>query len=155
MVSKVFKDVSDIINDYTGLSRKVLDYNVVTKDMNHKCKQPGFKDEMWDEHFAQFFDKPNFLRVGHLKEEFDYPTYLEFQTKWAPMSDWECSFKRISEVGNVVYLELEERATFNGETNVVNTISVYEFNETGKVYRLDLYLQQTPQSDDQIPDAYK
>jgi len=155
MAAKVFQDVSEIINDYTGLSRKVLDYNIVTKEMNAKCKLPSFQDEMWDEHFAQFFDKPNFLRVGHLKEEFDYPSYLEFQTKWAPNSDWECSFKRIAEVDNVVYLELEERATFNGMTNIVNTLSVYEFNDTGKVYRLDLYLQQTPLSKDEIPDAYK
>ena len=155
MVAKTFIDVAEIINDYIGLARKVLDYNVVTKEMNYKCKQPGFNDEMWDQHFAQFFDTENFLRVGHLKEEFDYPTYLQFQTKWAPMSDWECSFKRISEIDNVVFLELEERVTFAGSTNVVNTLSVYEFNDTGKVYRLDLYLQQTPQSEDEIPDAYK
>ncbi len=155
MVAKVYKDVSDIINDYTGLSRKVLDYNVVTKEMNELCKQSAFSDEAWDEHFSQFFDTENFQRIGHLKEVMDYPTYLRFQTQWAPISSWECSFKRITELDNVVVLELEERATFSGMTNVVNTVSIYEFNDTGKVYRLDVYLQQAPQSADDIPKGYE
>ncbi len=155
MVSKVYKDVAEIIDNYSGLSRKVLDYNVVTKRMNEECKQAGFRDEAWDEHFSKVFDTENFQRIGHLKEVMDYPTYLRFQTQWAPKSSWECSFKRITESDNVVVLELEERATHGGVTNVVNTVSIYEFNDTGKIYRLDVYLQQQPASTEQVPDGYK
>ncbi len=155
MVSKVYKDVSEIIDNYSGLSRKVLDYNVVTKRMNEECKSPEFPEEAWDEHFSKVFDTENFQRIGHLKEVMDYPTYLRFQTQWAPKSYWECSFKRITESDNVVVLELEERATFDGVTNVVNTVSIYEFNETGKIFRLDVYLQQQPASSAEVPDGYK
>ena len=155
MVSKVFKDVSEVIDDYTGFSRLVLEYSIATKEMNKKCKEPGFKDEEWDVFFSRFFDTENFQRIGHLKEVMDYPTYLKFQTQWAPISEWEGSFKRITESDNVVVLELEERATFDGQTNVVNTVSIYEFNETGRVYRLDVYLQQAPQPSDKVPDGYK
>ena len=155
MVAKVFKNVSEIIDDYSGLSRKVLDYSVTVKGLADECKQPGFQNEKWDELFDQFFDKENFQRIGHLKEVMDYPAYIEFQTKWAPHSDWECSFKRITEQDNVVILELEERITVGGETNAVNTISVYEFNDTGKFRHIDIYLQQTPQASEVIPEAYK
>lgn len=155
MVAKVFKDVSEVIDDYTGFSRLVLEYVIATKEMNKQCKQPGFRDEEWDQFFARFFDTGNFQRVGHLKEVMDYPTYLKFQTQWAPMTEWEGSFKRITESDNVVILELEERVTVGDYKNVVNTISVYEFNETGRVYRLDVYLQQAPQSTDEVPDGYK
>ena len=155
MVAKVFQNVTDIIDNYSGLSRKVLQYAVTTKELNEACKQPGFTDDIWDKHFSEFLDTENFLRIGHLKEEMDYPSYLEFQTKWAPKSYWECSFKRISEVDNVVILELEERVQFDDFKNSVNTVSIYEFNEAGKVTHLDLYLQQAPQSPDDIPDNYK
>ncbi len=154
MVAKVYKDVSEIIDNYSGLARKILDYSVMTKTLNAACKQPGFDDSSWDEHFSGVFDTENFQRVGHLKEVMDYPTHLRFQTQWAPKSNWDSSFKRITEADNVVILELEERATHGGVTNVVNTVSVYEFNETGKVYRLDVYLQQAPQSADDVPEGY-
>jgi len=155
MVAKVFKNVSDIIEDYSGLSRIVLDYSLTVKGLADECKQPGFQNEKWGELFDQFFDKENFQRIGHLKEVMDYPAYIEFQTKWAPNSEWECSFKRITERDNVVILELEERVTIGGNTNAVNTVSVYEFNDSGKFRHIDIYLQQTPQASEQIPAAYK
>ncbi len=155
MVAKVFKSVSDVIDNYSGLSRKVLEYSLTVKDLADKCKHPDFDHQLWDDLFSQYFAKDNFLRVGHLKEEMDYPTYIKFQTKWAPISEWECSFKRISQVDNVVFMELEERASVQGFTNIVNTISVYEFNDEEKIQFLDVYLQQTPLPTDDIPDAYK
>ena len=36
------QDVEDIIGDYTGLSRKVLEYSVITKNLVDKAKKPGF-----------------------------------------------------------------------------------------------------------------
>ena len=54
------------------------------------------------------------------------------------MSTWECSFKRITErPDGVVMIELEER--MGG--GAVNSLSVYEFNDAGKVRHLDIYLQ--------------
>ena len=155
MVSKVFKDVSEIIGDYSGLSRKVLAFAVSMKRLSDACKKPEFENQTWDRIFSEIFDTENFRRVGHLKEEMDYPAYIKFQTKWAPQADWECSFKRITEQGNVVIMELEERATVAGYTDVVNTVSVYEFNESGKLRYLDIYLQQTPPDPETVPEPYK
>ena len=155
MVSKVYKNVSEIIDNYTGLARKVLEYSITTKELNIACKKPGFDDKTWDEYLSRIFDTEVFQRVGHLKEVMDYPTYLKFQTRWAPVSEWESSFKRITESDNVVIQELEERSTAGGVTNVVNTVSIYEFNDNGKVVHLDVYLQQAPSNPDDIPDAYK
>lgn len=155
VVAKVFKNVSEVIGSYSGLSRKVLDYVVTVKGLADQCKQPGFADERWHQLFSAFFDTENFQRVGHFKEVMDYPTYIEFQTKWAPKSLWECSFKRITEQDNVVILELEERVDLGASINAVNTISVYEFNAAGKVRHLDIYLQETPKSVEMLPEAYR
>ena len=64
-----------------------------------------------------------------------------FLTGWAMSSDWECSFKRITEVGNVVFLELEERSKIGDFKSVVNSMSVYEFDAGGKIHHIDVYLQ--------------
>lgn len=155
MVAKVFKSVSEVIGSYSGLSRIVLEYVETSKKLSDECKKPGFDSASWDRLFTRFFDKENFRRVGHLKEEMDYPTYIGFQTKWATHCEWDCSFKRISEHGNVVFLELEERANINGFLNAVNTVSVYEFTDKNTVRYLDVYLQQAPLPTDAVPEPYK
>ena len=50
-------------------------------------------------------------------------------------------FKRITETEDLVFLELEERSTVNDYTSSVNSISVYDFDDTGKITHVDVYLQ--------------
>jgi hypothetical protein len=42
----------------------------------------------------------------------------------------------------LVYFEVEERHFRGGDVNVVNSMTVFEFNENGKIRHLDVYLQQ-------------
>lgn len=58
-----------------------------------------------------------------------------------PHAAWECSFKRVTESGRTVFLEMEERTTMGGVSNAVNSLSVYEFTAAGKIGHLDIYLQ--------------
>ena len=44
----------------------------------------------------------------------------------------------------MVFLELEERSTIGDFSNVVNSLSVYEFDGAGKIRHIDLYLQMEP-----------
>lgn len=134
------RDVDDIINDYSGLSRKVLDYAVITKGLVDEAKKPGFTVDSWAP-LAELIDIETFVRVGNFKEVMNWQEYVNFLTNWASASQWECSFKRITEVGNVVFLELEERSRIGDFANSVNSASVYEFNPAGKITHIDVYLQ--------------
>lgn len=134
------RDVDDVIDDYTGLSRSVLDYCIITRALVDEAKQPGFTVDSWAP-LAELIDTANFVRVGNFKEVMNWEEYVNFLTNWAAASQWECSFKRITEVGNVVFLELEERSRIGDFSNSVNSASVYEFNKSGKITHIDVYLQ--------------
>jgi hypothetical protein len=43
-----------------------------------------------------------------------------------------------------VFLELEERSRVGDFSNIVNSVSVYEFTDAHKIRHIDLYLQMTP-----------
>jgi len=137
------KEVEDVIDGYNGVSRKVLDYSLIMKRMVDDAKQPGFCLESWQplNELAALVDVDGFERVGNFKEVMNWQEYTNFLINWAPTADWECSFKRITERGNVVILELEERTAAESYSSVVNSLSVYEFNEAGKIEHLDIYLQ--------------
>lgn len=139
-VSKSMPDINDIIDEYSGLSRKVLDYGVITKRLVDEAKQPGFGVDSWAP-LGELIDTEKFVRVGNFKEVMNWNDYVAFLTGWAANSEWECSFKRVTEVGNVVFLELEERSTIGDFSNSVNSLSVYEFDKAGKITHIDVYLQ--------------
>ena len=64
-------------------------------------------------------------------------------TQWASATTkFETTVRRVSELSGLVYFEIEERH-FRGDTvNVVNSLTVFEFDDAGKIRHLDVYLQQ-------------
>ena len=134
------RNLDDVIGDYTGLSRKILDYSALMKRMVDEAKQPGFSAESWGP-LADLIDTENFVRVGNFKEVMNWQEYVAFLTGWASSSEWDCSFKRVTESGNTVFLELEERSRIGDFSNSVNSASIYEFDNGGKITRIDVYLQ--------------
>jgi hypothetical protein len=74
----------------------------------------------------------------------NWPQYAAFLTEWARGAEYDSTVRRISEVPGLVFLELEERGTSNGHSYVINSVTVYEFNEAGKIRHLDVYLQSEP-----------
>jgi hypothetical protein len=134
------REIADVAGDYTGLSRTVLDYSLTMKRLVDSAKQPGFSAERWAD-LAEFVDPAAFVRVGNFKEVMTWAQYTEFLTGWASASEWEGSFKRVTESGGIVFLELEERSKVGDFASVVNSVSVYEFSGAGKITHLDIYLQ--------------
>ena len=134
------QEVSDVIGNYTGLSRKVLEYSQIMKRLVDSAKRPGFSVESWAP-LVELVAIDEFERVGNFKEVMNWQDYVNFLTNWAMSSEWECSFKRVTEVGNVVFLELEERSRTGDYSSVVNSVSVYDFNSAGKIRHIDIYLQ--------------
>ena len=143
MVEKVFKETDDVVGQYSGLSRKVLEYSITMKRLVDEAKKPGFSVESWAP-LAEFVDVNAFERVGNFKEVMRWTDYVGFLTNWATTSEWEGSFKRVTEHDGVVFLELEERSRMGPHSSVVNSVSVYEFNAAGKLKHLDIYLQMEP-----------
>jgi hypothetical protein len=136
----VLKNVGDVVATHTGLARKVLDYSLVMKRLVDEAKRPGFSEADWAP-LADMVAIDEFERVGNFLEVMRWPDYVTFLTKWAKSSTWECSFKRITEKQGVVFLELEERSKTGAHSSTVNSLSVYEFNDAGKLRHLDIYLQ--------------
>jgi hypothetical protein len=137
------QNINDVIQDYSGNSRKVLDYSQIMKRMVDTAKEPGFSAATWAPlaELKAMIDTDKFERVGNFKEVMNWDSYVDFLANWAPNAEWECSFKRITERSNVVFLELEERTSAGGYNTAVNSLSVYEFNTDGKIYHVDIYLQ--------------
>jgi len=137
------REIENVIGNHTGLSRQVLEYCLLMKRLVDGAKEPGFSAESWSP-LAELVAVDEFERVGNFREVMDWRGYVDFLTGWASSSDWECSFKRITESDDLVYLELEERSRTGGHTSVVNSVSVYEFDSAGRIRHLDIYLQMDP-----------
>ncbi len=85
----------------------------------------------------------DFERVGTFLEVQDWQQYTEMLTGWASATDsFETTVRRISEVDDLVYFEIEERHHRGGNTHVVNSLTVFAFDDDGRIRHLDVYLQQ-------------
>ncbi len=106
----------------------------------------------WDP-VAQFVDVGQFKRVGAYLEELDWAGYTAFLTGWASGGTrFEMTQFAITEAGNAVFQEIEERH-YRGEQFIrKNVIAVYRFTEDRKIRHLDIY-EQASDSGDWIKDA--
>lgn len=133
-------EVRDVISEYTGNARAALEYTLLVKKLLGDAKSPGFSVESWAP-LAELVAIDEFERVGNFKEVMNWQQCVKFLTTWASSANWDCSFKRLTERRGVVYLELEERSRFGDHVGATNSLSVYEFNDAGKIKKLDIYLQ--------------
>jgi hypothetical protein len=124
----------------TELCRTVLEYSRIMKRLVDRAKQPGFTVADWAP-LAELVAVDEFERVGPFRELMHWRQYVGFLTQWACSAGWESTFRRVHQWANVVFLELEERSHLDGKVDVVNSLSVYEFNAAGKIRHLDIYLQ--------------
>ncbi len=132
--------IDEAIGETSGRSRAVLEYSQITKRLVESAKQPGFTVESWSP-LAELIAADEFVRIGPFKEVMNWDEYAAFLTNWAVSADWDCSFQRITETADLVFLELEERSRMGDFNSVVNTVSVYEFNAEDKLRRIAVYLQ--------------
>ncbi len=122
------------------LSARVLDFERIVKETVTKAKEPGFTPAAWAP-LAELVAVDEFERVGCWLEVMNWNEYTEFLTKWAARTAFETKRRRISELPGLVFLELQETNTTESQSTVVNSLSVYEFNDAGKIRHLDIYLQ--------------
>jgi hypothetical protein len=83
-----------------------------------------------------------FERVGTFLEVQDWRQYTEMLTRWAPGNDrFETTVRRVAELRDRVYYEIEERHYRGDGVTILNTMTVFAFTEDGKLRHLDVYMQ--------------
>ncbi len=120
------------------LTRKVLEYEHTMKRLVPDVKAAADWTPL-----AEFVAVDEFARTGTFLEVQNWQQYTEMLTQWASATeDFQTTVRRISESHALVYFEIEERHFRGGNVNVVNSMTVFEFNSGGKIRHLDVYLQQ-------------
>ena len=125
-------------SEASPLTLRVLEYERTMKRLVPAVKSPSDWDSL-----AAFIDVENFERIGTFLEHQDWAQYTEMLTQWASSIDsFETTVKRISELAHLVFYEVEERHCRASAVNVVNSLTVFEFNEDARIRHLAIYLQQ-------------
>jgi hypothetical protein len=120
------------------LTRKVLEYEQTMRRLVPAAGAPSDWAPL-----AGFVAVDEFERVGTFLEVQNWHQYAEMLTRWASATDsFETTVRRISESARLVYYEIEERHFRGDGVNVINSMTVFEFNEEDKIRHLDVYLQQ-------------
>lgn len=130
-------------NNFTGLSRKVLEYSERFARIVECLKEPDYSDATWGP-LEELVDVDNFVRQGVFltdkPETIDWRTYKSYIVQYGGETQWEATLRHITEQGNRVILELEERNTRAGFTDIANTVTAYGFDDEGKVKTLEVYV---------------
>jgi len=120
------------------LTDKVLDFTRAMEGLVADGEPPDDWAPLTD-----FVSVDEFERVGTLREVQDWQQYTAMLTQWASSVDkFETSVQRITEAGNLVFFEIEERHHRDGTIQVVNSMTVFAFDDNGKIRGLNVYLQQ-------------
>jgi hypothetical protein len=136
--------IADAQTRVTGqLAHVALEYAAVYGRVVPLAAEPGFGEDAWAP-LEDLIAVDEFERVGLQKEVMDWPAYRTALTAFARSGEWEGTFRRVTEAPGLVFLELVERLTKGDRVTVLNSVSVFEFNDAGKIRHLDIYVQQEP-----------
>ena len=81
--------------------------------------------------------------MGTFLEVQNWNEYTGMLTRWVSATEsFETTVRRISETGALVYYEIEERHLRGDNVNVINSMTVFEFDANDRIRRLNVYLQQ-------------
>jgi hypothetical protein len=123
-------------HEQTGpLTRRVLEFVEAQKRLLPTVKTPSDWAPL-----MEFAAVDEYHRVGCLLEENDWQQFTEMLTNWASRTPkFETSTIRISEVEDAVYFEIEERHFRQGRVDVVHSMTIFEFNDAGKIRNMRVY----------------
>ena len=147
----IYVTASATRNEPGPLRQVVLDFNACQA----KILAAGVKSPADWEPMGEFIDIANFRRVGAYLEELNFETYCEFLAGWAAGgTQFEFTEFHVTEIGNTLFQEIEERHTRGDHFIRKNVIAVYRFTPENKIVHLDIY-EQAKDSGDWIKAAAK
>jgi len=128
------------MNEYGPLTKKVIEYQDTVKRLVPTAQTP----EDWAP-LGEFIAIDGFERIGPFLDVQDFAQYTEMLNGWAQGTQgFDTTVRRISELPQRVYFEVEERHQIGDTKLVVNSMSVFEFDPDQKIRHLDVFLQQQP-----------
>lgn len=129
----------DTVDNPGPLTQRVIDYSETIRKLVPEVKSA----EDWAP-LEQFVAVNEFERVGTFMEVHDWQQYTEMMTRWAGSNTkFDTVPRRVSEMPGRVFYEIEERHYRpDGRVDVVNSMTVFQFNDEDKICHLDVYLQQ-------------
>ena len=129
----------------TGVAREMGPLTKIVKAFVAKQGEvmaAGVKSPLDWEPVAEFIDPVKFKRVGAYLEELTWAQYRDFLTSWTGGGTrFEMTEFHITEIGDAVFQEIEERHYRGDEFIRKNVIAVYRFNDQNKIIHLDIYEQ--------------
>lgn len=130
-------------SEFTGLTRKVIEYSEAFAQLVEKAKDGPLSDADWST-IEQIVDVDAYERMGVFlgpqAEVIAWPKYKYYVSQYAAGSSWEGTLRHVTEQPGRVILELEERNSRDGVTDVSNTVTIYEFDSAQKLRHLDVYV---------------
>lgn len=125
--------------EHGPLTKQVLEYS----DRIRKVAATPTSDD-WSA-VAELVAVDQFERVGTFLEVQNWQEYTTMLTDWASGVDrFETETHRISEIDNLVYYEIEERHFVGDVTAVLNSLTIFDFDDDGKIRHLDVFMQKAP-----------
>lgn len=120
-------------------SRLAVQYSCVMRDLVAQAKQPGFTAADWTP-LAEFVAVDEFVRIGNFLEKVSWDQYDDLLTMWGKSTEWDFTVRRVTEGDRYAILELAEVAKYASHSEAYDSVSIYDFNEAGKIKRLRIYL---------------
>ena len=121
------------------LSRLVLQYSFVMRDLVVQAKDPAFTASDWAP-LAEYVAIDEFERIGNFRERVSWSQYDDLLTMWGKVTEWDFTVERVTEGDGYAILELEESAKYLDREEIYSSVSVYEFNSANKLRKLKIYL---------------
>ena len=123
-------------------AQRVMQLFDIMKRMVEKGRQGGVTPDDWSV-LAELLAIQEFERVGPFHDAVDWPAYVQLLSQWVNHSQgWDPVIKRITEVPGLVYVQCEEMITHGDRVDPFYSLSLYEFNDAGKIRRIEVYMQQ-------------
>ena len=129
--------------EFTGLSSRVIEYSEAFAALVAASKKAPLQNSDWEE-IEKLVNVDAFQRqgvfLGPQAEVIDWATYKHYVSQYAAGTSWEGTLRHVTEADNRVILELEERNSSQGVTDVSNTVTTYEFDDSQRLRRLEVYV---------------
>jgi hypothetical protein len=121
-----------------SLAASALRYVEGVKQIARGAKLADHDIAAWDR-LAPLVATSDFLLVGRGKQELDWPAAIASMDRWARGCEFSSMLLRLEEANGLVFMQLDEQATAQGQTRRLQTMTVFEFDGDGKIRRLDAY----------------
>jgi hypothetical protein len=147
----VFTTATATSNEVGPLRKVVLGFN----EVQAQILAAGVKSPSDWEPMGEYIAVDEFKRVGAYLEVLDFAEYCDFLAGWAAGgTQFEFTEFHVTEIGNTLFQEIEERHTRGQDFIRKNVIAVYRFNADNKIVHLDIY-EQAKDSGDWIKESAK